>query len=495
MLNIRKAFSNKFYEVNQNIEKNEKLLSEMFLKLASLENNINNLENNINNLSSQKWLDDKFNGIFRELSEINQLKQEMSNNEFLLKESLSNSYKIIGEFKYTNLEYLNLKNIVDNTRKNVLLIGFYGAPNLGDELMLETMLEKIKLLGNFNITVMLSENIDYDITKLPKCNIIHFPKNLLDINTLADCFDVFIFGGGAIIDDYQYPVDYQMSLGQILVNLTLRAITYNKKILLYGLSSNISFHDEEYIQKLRLISKGNIEFSLRDSNSLETLKKYEINTNNIEVVHDIVLANRKLNLVNKNKNSKKIKLGIIYICSENNYSKLIDITKDIISIIDNNNYDYEINFIPFYNYLNNDTKYYQKIIDEVGLKKSNLKKFPNNFQEIINVLNEQDIILSMRYHGTLLSGILNKNIINLIFDEHRHYKNKCNYLKDNYKINDATCNFSELTFETLEHILLSMIKNKKKKKKHDYTRILKEADEQINKALSKVLLEVEDDKN
>lgn len=40
MLNIRKAFLDKFNEVNQNIDKNEKLISELFIKFSSLEQNL-----------------------------------------------------------------------------------------------------------------------------------------------------------------------------------------------------------------------------------------------------------------------------------------------------------------------------------------------------------------------------------------------------------------------------------------------------------------------
>lgn len=497
MLNIRKAFSNKFYEVNQNIKKNEKLISELFMKFSSLEQDLKNLDDK---LIKQLGFECKLNEILKQTNEIKLLENKIDNNEQILKDLLSNllsninkTNKIIDEFKYTNLEYIDLKSKMNVNKKNLLLIGFYGASNLGDELMLETLLEQINSLGEFNITIMLSENVEYDITKLPKCNIIHYPQNLLDINVLADCFDVFIFGGGAIIDDYKYNVNYQMSLGHILVNLSLRAITYNKKVLLYGLSSNFSFNDEEYIKKLRMISNGNVQFSLRDNNSLETLKKFNINVDKIKLVHDIVLSNSYLMKFNKNvnNNSKKIKIGLIYICNENNYLKLVDITKGIIKSL--NNYDYDLNFIPFYEYTNNDTKYYQKIIEEIGNEKLNLKNFPNSFQETIDVLNNQDIIISMRYHGTLLSGILNKKTINIIFDEHRHYKNKCNYLKEKYKIDDGTINFSEIDSQSIEKLLLTLIKNKKKE--NNYDEVLKEANEQIKKALSLVLMEEENEKN
>ena len=87
-------------------------------------------------------------------------------------------------------------------------MGFYGAPNLGDELMLETLLQYFPSFKDVDLTIMLSDNPVYDIGSYPAVNFIHYPKTRYDFNYLAQYFDTLVFGGGAIIDDRFFDNNY-----------------------------------------------------------------------------------------------------------------------------------------------------------------------------------------------------------------------------------------------------------------------------------------------
>lgn len=125
--------------------------------------------------------------------EVNSLSNEYRDVESNIKDDLLKidekivnlDYKItslLSSLDCVNLEYLNLDNCV--SKNKVLIVGFYGAPNLGDELMLLTLLNKLSSFDNIlDITVMMFENYNFDITGYPKCKIIHYPKNIIDINT------------------------------------------------------------------------------------------------------------------------------------------------------------------------------------------------------------------------------------------------------------------------------------------------------------------------
>lgn len=125
--------------------------------------------------------------------EVNSLSNEYRDVESNIKDDLlkidekivNSDYKIsslLSSLDCVNLEYLNLNNCV--SRNKVLIVEFYGAPNLGDELMLLTILNKLSSFDNIlDIAVMMSENYNFDITGYPKCKIIHYPKNIIDINT------------------------------------------------------------------------------------------------------------------------------------------------------------------------------------------------------------------------------------------------------------------------------------------------------------------------
>lgn len=219
---------------------------------------------------------------------VNSLSNDFINAKNNVKDDLLKMEEQINNLDYVNLEYINLH--TDVSKNRVLIVGFYGAPNLGDELMLFSILKKLSPIDSgLDITVMMSENFNFDITDYPKCKIIHYPKNIIDINTLANYYDTLIIGGGALLDDTDYTLNSNMlSLPTTLINLSYRMITCKKNVILYGLSSSYELNNKEFIRKLNYISSNANYFSLRDTNSLKILNKCGINTNKIRIVHDLV---------------------------------------------------------------------------------------------------------------------------------------------------------------------------------------------------------------
>jgi len=50
----------------------------------------------------------------------------------------------------------------------------------------------------------------------------------------------------------------------------------------------------------------------------------------------------------------------------------------------------------------------------------------------------------MRYHGMLISNVLNLKSLNICYDEHRHYLNKTTYLEELYGTADRLQLYSTL---------------------------------------------------
>lgn len=130
---------------------------------------------------------------------------------------------------YVNPEYLLLPR---QKGLKYLLVGFYGAVNLGDELMLQKIYEDLSLVKN-DIYVLMCDNIELNVFLYPGVNIIHYPKNKFDFNFLADAFDCVIYGGGAIIDDTMYSLNdsYKYDLGRIFIELSSAFIEKGKKYI------------------------------------------------------------------------------------------------------------------------------------------------------------------------------------------------------------------------------------------------------------------------
>lgn len=158
-------------------------------------------------------------------------------------------------------------------------------------------------------------------------------------------------------------------------------------------------------------------------------------------------------------------MGIVYICDYNYYNNLYNYTNVIINYLKENNYDYEITLIPFYNHLNNDENFYKKLKSNLNNDKIFIEFIPKKFGELISVFEKQEYIISMRYHGTLIANFMSKNVLSINFNNHRYYFNKNNYIYSNYGFNKNYVNFSSnITKENLD-LLFSAYKHKK----HDKT--------------------------
>lgn len=197
--------------------------------------------------------------------------------------------------QYCNLEYLNNK--VDKNKKNILLCGFYGGDNTGDELMLQTVLEQFQKYSNVKVTVLLDYNEKYNILKNDFSNVsyLHYPKSVYDFDNLVSQFDKLVFGGGALIDDTIYNFDnpFAITLSKILIDLSLKFINSQKNVYWLGLSSNKIIQNDIFISKLIKIVENAKYISLRDTFSFDLLASIGCNQSKMHIINDLVLANEK----------------------------------------------------------------------------------------------------------------------------------------------------------------------------------------------------------
>ena len=415
--------------------------------MKKIKNLLKKIDDNCNNIIE---LNKKINKIEIDFNNINEKCDILTKKAELLESEMSNfnnNFNLMLNFikeqnKYSNLEMLTLDNNVK--KKRVLLMGFYGAPNLGDELMLEVIVSKLKKINNIDLTVMLSENREFDITNYPSLKIIHYPKSILDINILANYFDTVIVGGGALLDDSDY--DYynnQLTLSNSLINICYRMIQFNKQTILYGLSTSNTFSNEEYLAKLDYIFKNCTYISLRDTNSLEVLKKYKIDVSRVKIVDDLVFCCKE----NKNyvkKKSNFITIGIDFICKYENYDMLKNCVNWLCDYLYDNNVKYKILLIPFYEYQKNDSLFYNKLKNELKNDNVFILDYLCKFENIKKEFSTIDYMINMRYHGSILAYLFSIPSLNIIFDVHNHYLNKMNYLFNNYNFNTCKINFSQL---------------------------------------------------
>lgn len=327
--------------------------------------------------------------------------------------------------RYVNPEYLLIPN---GERTKYLLAGFYGAVNLGDELMLQKLYQDLNPVKN-DVYVLMCDNAELDAFLYPGVNIIHYPQNKFDFNFLSNMFDCVIFGGGAIIDDTKYSLrdSYQYDLGRIFVELSSAFIGRGKKVYSLGLSTNDMLTDVRYIAKLKDVINNSTFFSVRDKYSAAVLEN--ITGHKINEINDIVLTYDDPEFPERA--DGKYRIGIIWICNDELKGLLYELLNYILNKYDTNNT--EIKFIPFYNYCDCDPVFYHDICKELKNGSFSVSDMPQNYSETCREIYECDLIITMRYHGALLGLKGGRRTLALLYSQHKHYYNKMQDLFEKFK--------------------------------------------------------------
>lgn len=320
----------------------------------------------------------------------------------------------------------------------ILIMGFYGARNLGDELMLRSILdffEKKKM----KVTIMLSDNYNLDASVYYPHDIIHYPRKSDDFTAIANNFDVVIWGGGAVIDDNNYRFDgFKTPLIYSMLSISKAVIKKGGDVIVLGVSSVRELQDVNFIRDLKYIVDNSKFFSLRDTFSLETLERAGIDVGRVEVIDDIALAQLdSLDYEAGKKEKEKKSVGLVFIMSEDNKDILSCYMEGLLKYAKNSKKrgnDVEFIMIPFYDYENNDIKIGKSLLSNEKDKQpiiwvDNI----DSIDKLKKVFDQCDVVISMRYHAALIASCLGLNVILLDYDsKHKHYYNKNRYIKQKY---------------------------------------------------------------
>ena len=187
-------------------------------------------------------------------------------------------------------------------------------------------------------------------------------------------------------------------------------------------------------------------------------------------------------MLENNHSGKDKKIGIIYVCDYKYYKDLLVFTKRILELTLLN--EYTIEFIPFYDYNNNDINFYKKIKEELGSERIVISDYTEDIPKTIDKLLEQSFVISMRYHGIILANVLNLKVVNLKFDVHHHYNNKINYLYSNYNYVNNELLFSKINDADLE----KLFNNFNTKNNYNNANIIKQANLKLKNFIQEKLI-------
>ena len=423
--------------------------------IDALQTSLDSLTQSINTLKKD---------VAKMASEINQLKNEA---DFSGTEFVSN-------------EYLPLSH--DSKKKRLLVCGFYGAKNLGDELMLQSLLSRLDKT-KYDITIMVARHKENDMSCYSPFKVIHYPQKNDDILNIVHNYDLLVWGGGAILDDSEYGFNgAKTPLGYIFMKSSIAMICAKKPVYVLGVSTNQHFKDATFIDDLSFVVKHATYFSLRDTNSKNTLKEAGIDISKVSIIDDLTISAIPVKVVERKKSSSELHIGIILINSWDNVDKFASFLKNLASAAPDKKI--VIHFIPFYDYIDLDINGYKKIADLAGINHV-IEKNPKNIDELADELLSCEIIFSMRYHGSLIASLLNIKTISIdISKGHPHYYNKVNYIKECYNDTLTSISFEDLTKPGKVKDVLDEVQGLKKTS--DSKKIISSASKKLDDLINKL---------
>lgn len=367
-------------------------------------------------------------------------------------------YDVEEDRSYLSRDYICLERLPQNNKEKILLCGYYGAQNGGDELMLRAILDNMP--GDKDVTILLSQNYGLDSIEYYPYKTIHYPKKPEDCRYLAEHFDTIVWGGGAVIDDEANRfAGAGCSLTYAEMTVSKMMLEMGKKIIALGVSANKVIRDAKTINDLSAIINGASYFSVRDKNSLKTLSDAGIDVDKISLIDDLALANDY-----DDYGYQKGEVGIILITEDaEKTAKIID---SIVKALRGR--QATLKLISFFNLYGYDRKRYEEIIKNVDVHGMNIEIIDTelNLSGISEVLSRCEMIISMRYHATLIGNfVYGRKMLCIDYGNmHRHYHNKNKYIKDCYVPDLATIDYEDASDEAKMRAAISRVWGQKTKR-------------------------------
>ncbi|MDO5725493.1 MAG: polysaccharide pyruvyl transferase CsaB [Tissierellia bacterium] len=332
--------------------------------------------------------------------------------------------------------------------KRLVLSGYFGFDNSGDDAILKSICEDLKKLNkDLELTVL---------SKSPEKTARFYGVNSVDRFSPIEVFkalkraDLFIFGGGSLLQDITSTRSLIYYLGTLKMAQIAKTPTYVFANGVGPISGKLNRElTKKILNKTRLIT-------LRDKNSYEFLKNIGVDMPNMEITADPVMRLEpytkdiaKTILENENIDSNK---KFIALCLRNwKEDKLIDKFAKLANILIEKT-DYNLLFVPLH--YPSDLEFSKSVIENIQDKdRAFLLKAKYEAEEIMAILSLCDLTLAMRLHSLVYSINAETPYIGIIYDP------KVKALMEEMNIdlgadvsNFDADNFSKIVLESLENL-------------------------------------------
>lgn len=323
--------------------------------------------------------------------------------------------------------------------KKIVISGWYGFGNIGDEAILQAMIDTFeKEYPNCNITV-LSYNPEYTKRVQRVDAVYQIPigkksllKNIISLRWIAtlkaikNC-DIFIMGGGGFLSDWQPEVPKgwlkQMKIAKF----------FGKKTMLYGIGAGPFLTEKGEKETKYYIDNFVDEVTVRDKTSFQNLNNLKLKKN-ICLTKDPVMDLK----INININRQNI-IGLNFVelfkfesfdRNESKFNKYIKSLEYILVHLKENHHEYKLEFVSFFE---TDREFYKKYFNKFNIEIIE----PANYLELVERMNNYSLFIGTRFHSLIFSIKTKTPTIGIVY-QHKNL-DLCNEHNISYEtISDGT---------------------------------------------------------
>lgn len=289
--------------------------------------------------------------------------------------------------------------------KRVLISGYFGFNNLGDEAILNSMIEMIEELNPEAEIIVLSNSPES--TKVKYNTEAIYRYDIFKIMSEMKRSDIFISGGGSLLQDVTSLRSVPYYLGLIFI-----AFIFNMKTIFFA--QGVGPVRNKFFRFLIEKVLNRVDFlSVRDKNSKTFLENIGIKKNKINIIDDPVFGLNTFNSdlkKNKEKNDELQNIGVSVRNWHNN--GYLDPLADFLNKIGEKN-EISITIIPFHQ--GKDIETSKKLQDMLEVD-SEVRKYTGDLDEVNEFYRNLDLFIGVRLHSLIFSAVNGIPFIGISYD-------------------------------------------------------------------------------
>lgn len=297
------------------------------------------------------------------------------------------------------------------TKKSILMSGYYGFDNSGDDAILKAIVKDIRNTRNDIEITVLSNNPQktkemYEVKAVNRFS-------LREVFRTIKSTSLLVSGGGSLLQD----VTSSRSLWYYLAVMTLAKIL-GKPVMVYA--NGVGPIDGGFNRFLtRLVLNWADLITLRDENSRKFIESIGVSNKKVYVTADPVFTlepisrDRVLDIFNKEGISNRDRLiGI----SVREWKKADNLEEKISRVIDEMKDRYNANIVLIPMHYPEDLVFSEKIIGLLKNKGAYILRDKYSVEEIMGVIRELDMIIAMRLHSLIYAATQSIPMVGLVYD-------------------------------------------------------------------------------